>query len=51
MIPDVSNALSWLEANPQALKGIRRGVEREGLRINANGSLAQTPIPSPSARR
>ncbi|AHF73412.1 glutamate--cysteine ligase [Candidatus Sodalis pierantonius str. SOPE] len=45
MIPDVSNALSWLEANPQALKGIRRGVEREGLRINANGSLAQTPHP------
>ncbi|BAE73816.1 Glutamate--cysteine ligase [Sodalis glossinidius str. 'morsitans'] len=45
MIPDVSTALSWLEANPQALKGIRRGVEREGLRINANGSLAQTPHP------
>ncbi|OZI13987.1 glutamate--cysteine ligase [Sodalis-like symbiont of Philaenus spumarius] len=45
MIPDVSIALSWLEANPQALKGIRRGVEREGLRINANGSLAQTPHP------
>ncbi|MGP4123657.1 MAG: glutamate--cysteine ligase [Sodalis sp. (in: enterobacteria)] len=45
MIPDVSSALSWLEANPQALRGIRRGVEREGLRINANGSLAQTPHP------
>lgn len=45
MIPDVSTALSWLEANPQALKGIRRGVECEGLRINPNGSLAQTPHP------
>lgn len=45
MIPDLSNALSWLEANPQALKGIRRGIECEALRINANGSLAQTPHP------
>ncbi|WP_213991487.1 glutamate--cysteine ligase [Sodalis sp. dw_96] len=45
MIPDVSEALSWLEANPHALKGIRRGVERETLRISADGSLAQTPHP------
>lgn len=46
MIPDVSETLSWLEANPQALKGIRRGVEREALRIDADGQLAQTPHPS-----
>lgn len=45
MIPDVSEALSWLEANPHALEGIRRGVERETLRISANGHLAQTPHP------
>lgn len=45
MIPDLSNALSWLQANPQALKGIRRGVECEALRINVNGSLAQTSHP------
>ncbi|MGL9769522.1 MAG: glutamate--cysteine ligase [Sodalis sp. (in: enterobacteria)] len=45
MIPDVSTALSWLESNPQTLKNIRRGIEREGLRININGSLAQTPHP------
>ncbi len=45
MIPDVSEALSWLEANPHALKGIRRGVERETLRISADGSLAKTPHP------
>ncbi len=45
MIPDVSEALTWLEANPHALKGIRRGVERETLRITANGHLAQTPHP------
>lgn len=29
----------------QALTGIRRGVEREALRINPNGSLASTPHP------
>jgi len=45
LIPDVSEALTWLEANPHALKGIRRGVERETLRISANGHLAQTPHP------
>ncbi|WP_395479600.1 glutamate--cysteine ligase [Candidatus Curculioniphilus buchneri] len=42
MIPNVSNALAWLEYNPQALKGIRRGIEREALRINVDGSLATT---------
>ncbi|TKI08894.1 glutamate--cysteine ligase [Martelella alba] len=45
MIPDVSAALSWLEAHPHALKGIRRGVERETLRISPQGRLAQTPHP------
>lgn len=28
-----------------SLTGIRRGVEREALRVNANGSLSQTPHP------
>lgn len=46
MIPNVSNALSWLEGNSQSLKGIRRGVEREGLRVNANGDLMKTPHPT-----
>ncbi|PLK59379.1 glutamate--cysteine ligase [Candidatus Palibaumannia cicadellinicola] len=46
MIPDVSSeGLLWLEANPQALHGIYRGVERETLRINTKGNLAQTPHP------
>ncbi|MFC0228553.1 glutamate--cysteine ligase [Serratia aquatilis] len=45
MIPDVSQALSWLEAHPHALKGIRRGIERETLRITADGSLASTGHP------
>ncbi|TCV99290.1 glutamate--cysteine ligase [Biostraticola tofi] len=46
MIPDVSEALSWLESHPDALKGLRRGVERETLRITPNGQLAQTPHPA-----
>ncbi|SNC58561.1 glutamate--cysteine ligase [Sodalis endosymbiont of Henestaris halophilus] len=45
MIPNISHALSWLEDNPHVLKGICRGVEYEGLRINTNGNLAQTPHP------
>ena len=45
MIPDVSQALSWLEKNPQALKGIQRGLERETLRVNADGTLATTGHP------
>ncbi|AIN47113.1 glutamate--cysteine ligase [Candidatus Palibaumannia cicadellinicola] len=46
MIPDVSSeALFWLEANPQALQGICRGLERETLRINTKGNLAQTSHP------
>jgi glutamate--cysteine ligase len=45
LIPDVSQALSWLEAHPQALKGIRRGIERETLRVTPNGTLATTGHP------
>ncbi|PVZ85657.1 glutamate--cysteine ligase [Serratia sp. S1B] len=45
MIPDVSQALNWLEAHPHALKGILRGIERETLRVTAEGKLATTPHP------
>ncbi|WP_329907353.1 glutamate--cysteine ligase [Serratia quinivorans] len=45
MIPDVSQALSWLEAHPHALKGIRRGIERETLRVTEDGKLATTGHP------
>ncbi|MCA1178069.1 MULTISPECIES: glutamate--cysteine ligase [unclassified Pantoea] len=45
VIPDVSKALSWLEAHPDALKGIGRGIERETLRVNPNGHLATTGHP------
>lgn len=45
MIPDVSQALAWLEKHPQAIKGIQRGLERETLRVNADGTLATTGHP------
>jgi len=45
LIPDVSQALSWLEKNPHVLKGIMRGLERETLRVNADGTLATTGHP------
>ncbi|MBJ7224022.1 MULTISPECIES: glutamate--cysteine ligase [unclassified Brenneria] len=45
MIPDISQALSWLENNPQAVNGIQRGIERETLRVMANGHLATTGHP------
>ncbi len=46
MIPDVSKALTWLEAHPDALNGIRRGIERETLRVTPDGHLAQTGHPA-----
>ncbi|MEE3663868.1 glutamate--cysteine ligase [Brenneria sp. g21c3] len=45
MIPDISQALSWLENNPQAVNGIQRGIERETLRVMADGQLAATSHP------
>ncbi|MDC7861299.1 glutamate--cysteine ligase [Pantoea ananatis] len=45
VIPDVSKALSWLEAHPDALKGIGRGIERETLRVQPDGHLATTAHP------
>lgn len=45
MIPDVSQALAWLEKNPHALTGILRGVERETLRITTEGQLATDSHP------
>ncbi|MBJ3816075.1 glutamate--cysteine ligase [Shimwellia pseudoproteus] len=45
MIPDVSQALTWLEQHPQALQGIKRGLERETLRVTPDGHLAQTAHP------
>ncbi|MGL4858424.1 MAG: glutamate--cysteine ligase [Enterobacteriaceae bacterium] len=46
MIPDVSKALAWLAENPHVLDGIRRGVERETLRVTKEGDLSMTPHPA-----
>ncbi|MGP1923878.1 MAG: glutamate--cysteine ligase [Arsenophonus sp. NEOnobi-MAG3] len=46
MIPNVSKALSWLEVRPNILHGLRRGIERETLRITPAGELAETPHPN-----
>jgi len=45
LIPDVSQALAWLEKHPDALQGIRRGLERETLRVTPEGQLAETGHP------
>ncbi|VAX76444.1 Glutamate--cysteine ligase [Serratia symbiotica] len=45
MIPDVSQGLAWLKVNPKVLKGIRRGIERETLRVTPYGTLALTRHP------
>ncbi len=45
LIPDVSQALAWLEKHPQVVKGIRRGLERETLRVTPTGELATTGHP------
>lgn len=45
MIPNVSDALTWLESHCHVLKGINRGIERETLRITPEGQLSVTPFP------
>jgi gamma-glutamylcysteine synthetase len=36
---------------PAVLRGIRRGIEKEGLRVRPDGTLALTPHPPGSVRR
>lgn len=38
--------LAALRAHPQLLRAILRGIEKEGLRVDEQGHLAQTPHPS-----
>ncbi|MDI1301686.1 MAG: glutamate--cysteine ligase [bacterium] len=42
----LSHALAWLAPEASRLRGMRRGLEKESLRIDASGHLAQTPHPS-----
>lgn len=45
MIPNISNKISWLKNNPEIIKNINRGIERESLRINYNGNLSKNYHP------
>lgn len=42
----LSRELAWLEREPACLKGMKRGLEKEALRVQADGWLAQTPHPA-----
>lgn len=45
MIPNLSNVIYYLESDPNILMGIRRGIERESLRINFRGEISQKAHP------
>ncbi len=40
------NVADWLLGHADSLRGMRRGLEKESLRIDAGGRLAQTPHPT-----
>jgi glutamate--cysteine ligase len=40
---ELSIQLNWLSQQPSCLQGMKRGLEKESLRIDADGWLAQTP--------
>lgn len=39
----LARALAWLGPHAASLRGMRRGLEKESLRVSADGVLAQTP--------
>ena len=45
-----SERRTQLAAHPELLTGIRRGIEKEGLRVDARGHLAMTPHPAALGR-
>ncbi|WWO98609.1 MAG: glutamate--cysteine ligase [Candidatus Dasytiphilus stammeri] len=46
MISNLTHILSWLESHPEVLQGINRGIERETLRVQLDGSIVTTVHPS-----
>lgn len=42
----LARALAWVTPEAGSLRGMRRGLEKESLRIDVNGHLAQTPHPA-----
>jgi len=45
LIQDISKKIAFLKANPKILKSIFRGIERETLRIEKNGSFSKKMHP------
>ena len=41
----LSSRLALLHSHPGVLQGIQRGIEKEGLRVDAHGQLCMTPHP------
>lgn len=50
MSDQVSKKLALLASRPTLLAGTRRGIEKEGLRVDTNGLLALTPHPDELGR-
>lgn len=45
MIPNVSSSINWLKKNSNTVNNIYRGIERETLRVNLDGSICITEHP------
>ena len=45
MNAQLTQQLSWLSPQATVLKNMRRGLEKESLRMTANGYLAQSEHP------
>ncbi|MDE5285618.1 MAG: glutamate--cysteine ligase, partial [Buchnera aphidicola] len=46
MIQDISKKITWIKKNPVILKNISRGIERETLRIQKNGTFSTADHPA-----
>ncbi|XBC40095.1 MAG: glutamate--cysteine ligase [Buchnera aphidicola (Nurudea ibofushi)] len=45
MIPKIFQKIHWLKSNPNILKNILRGIERETLRVNLKGEISKNSHP------
>ncbi|XBC44215.1 MAG: glutamate--cysteine ligase [Buchnera aphidicola (Schlechtendalia peitan)] len=45
MIPKTLQKIHWLKSNPEIVKNILRGIERETLRINSHGEISKNTHP------
>ncbi|XBC42149.1 MAG: glutamate--cysteine ligase [Buchnera aphidicola (Meitanaphis elongallis)] len=45
MIPKILHKINWIKSNPNIIKNILRGIERETLRVNLNGEISENDHP------